>query len=213
MAGIKKNEEAEKAPTYLKEDGSPDFELMPLEVLRKYCGLYRIPIANTADKAEIIEAIKSKSKTREMATVAETDNRPAPGWARIELHRDPTPGSSNRPLYVSINGYRVTIPRGVQVDVPEKIVGVLNDAKEWKLVENQDEPLNSPRRYQRQPMLSYPFQLIDRTPGPDPRPGYEKSKASHYGPRAEFHERFGRWPTRAELLEAQKEGFIKLKQY
>jgi hypothetical protein len=113
-------------------------------------------------------------------------------------------------VYVSVNGYRITIPRGVQVDVPSKIVEVLNNAKDWQLVENPDEPMNSPKRYTRQPVLSYPFQLIDRTPGPDPRPGYERSKQAHYGPREKFAQLFGRWPKRHELLEARKEGFIKL---
>ena len=57
---------------------------------------------------------------------------------------------------------------------------------------------------------SYPFQLISMTPGPDPRPGVEKTKSSAYGPRVAFRDRFGRWPKRAELLEAIKEGLIKI---
>jgi hypothetical protein len=197
----------------LNDDGELNFENLSLEKLRKYCSFYRIPISNTASKEEVVEAIKGKMKGRDIAVVAEAGNMPAPGWARIELQRDPSPGSSNRPVYVAVNGYRITVPRGVTVDVPKKIVDVLNDAKEWKLVENHDEPLNSPKRYIRQPVLSYPFQVHAITPGPDPRPGYEKSKMAHYGPRKEFHDMFGRWPKKSELLEAQKEGFIKLKQY
>ena len=197
----------------VNESDELNLESMDLAKLRKYCSLYRIPISNTAEKEEIIEAIKAKSRTKDLAQVADTGNRPLPGWCRIEVHRDPTPGHANRPIYVAINGYRITIPRGTPVDVPIKIRDVLNDAREFKLVENQDEPLNSPKRYVRQAVMSYPFQVLDINPGPDPRPGYEQSKLAHYGPRAEFHKIFGRWPKRQELMEAQKEGFIKLQKY
>lgn len=209
----KKEDTAAPNEDSTNEDGSLNFESMSLEKLRKYCSFYRIPIANSAERDDIIHAIKAKMKGKDLAMVAETSDRPLPGWARIEVHRDPTPGHANRPIYVAINGYRITIPRGTPVDVPIKIKDVLNDAKEWKLVENHDEPLNSLRRYQRQAVLSYPYQLHDLNPGPDPRPGYEKSKAAHYGPRFEFFEQFGRWPKKQELLDAQKEGFIKLKHY
>lgn len=205
-------EVVEQSPV-LADDGSLNLEALSLEKLRKYCSFYRIPISNTAEKAEVIEAIKGKMKGRDLAQVAEVSDAPLPGWTRIELNRDPVPGASNRPVYVAINGYRITIPRGVPVDVPHKIVQVLADAKDWKLVEDLDAPLNSPKRYVRQPHLSYPFQVLAMTPGPDPRPGYEKSKQAHYGPRKEFHELFGRWPKKQELLDAQKEGFIKLKMY
>ena len=189
--------------------GEIDFENMTLAQARKYAGLYRIPVSKDMEKEDIIAVIKTKMKGKDIAVVAETGDHPAPGWARIELQRASN-GNSNRPVYVSINGYRITIPRGVPVDVPIKIVGVLNDAKDWQLVENEDEPINSPKRYTRQPILSYPFQLIDKTPGPDPRPGYELGKQSHQGPREKFRSLFGRYPKRWELLEARKEGFIKL---
>lgn len=192
------------------ETGNINFETMTLVQARKYAGLYRIPVGKDMDKDEIIAAIKNKMKSKDIAVVADTGERPAPGWARIELHRNGMPGNQNRPVYVSVNGYRITIPRGVVVDVPIKITKVLNDAKDYQLVENLDEPMNSPKRYTRQPILSYPYQLLDINPGPDPRPGYERSKASHFGPRQKFAELFGRYPKRHELLEARKEGFIKL---
>ena len=190
--------------------GDINFETMTLVQARKYASLYRIPVDKDMEKEDIIASIKNKMKSKDIAVVADTGEHPAPGWARIELHRNAMPGNQNRPVYVSINGYRITIPRGIPVDVPIKITKVLNDAKDFQLVENIDEPMNSPKRYTRQAVLSYPYQLLDITPGPDPRPGYERSKLAHYGPREKFMKLFGRWPKRYELLEARKEGFIKL---
>lgn len=202
--------ETQEEDTFLAEDGTILFHKMNLPQLKKYCALFRLPVPNEATKEDLVELLKQRAQVKEMAVVAETSNRPAPGWCRIEVNRDPTPGHSNRPIYVAINGYRITIPRGTPVDVPIKIRDVLNDAREYKLVENQDEPLNSTRRYMRQAVLSYPFQVLDINPGPDPRPGYEQAKQAQYGPRKQFYDMFRRWPKRHELIEAQKEGLIKL---
>lgn len=195
---------------YNAPEGEVDLDSMPIQQLRRFAALHRITAPRDATQKELVALIKDKQKGRDFAVVADKDTRPKPGWARIEIHRDATPGAGNRPVYVGINGYRITIPRGVPVDVPIKIIGVLNDAKSLQLVENYDEPLNSPKRYSRQMVLSYPYQVHDSVPGPDPRPGYELSKQAHYGPRVQFLNLFGRWPSKAELLEAKKQGFIKL---
>lgn len=185
-----------------------DLESLPIARLRKFCGLYNIPFDKDATKEDLVNLIRRKRAKSDLAVVSEVGSAPAPGWARIMIHRQH--GTSNRPVYVNVNGYRITIPKNVEVDVPIKVVGVLNDAKEYRLVENEDEAINSPKRWTNQPVLSYPFQVVMVTPGPDPRPGYERSKASAYGPRKQFHTLFGRWPKRHELIEAIKEGFVKM---
>lgn len=198
----------------LVEHGAEDamnLDQLSIQSLRKYAALYRITLPKDATKAGIIEIIKAKRNSQDMAVVVEdTSGRPKPGWTRMHLHRDPMPGAQNNPVFVGANGYNVTIPRGVDVDVPDKVISVLNDAVEYRLVENLNEPINSPNRWEYKPVLSYPFSVLDRNPGPDPRPGFEKGKAATMGPRIKFKELFGRWPSHAELLEAQKEGLLKI---
>lgn len=178
--------------------------------LRTYASLQRVAITREMTKEDIIAAIKAKNKDKDFLRIAEVGSMPLPGFARILMHRDPTPGAANRPVYVHVNGYKCTVPRGVEVDVPHKVVSVLNDAKEQRKEVDQSQPLDSPNRIRNVSVHSYPFQLISMTPGPDPRPGLEKTKQSAYGPRVAFRDRFGRWPKRAELLEAIKEGLIKM---
>lgn len=189
-----------------------DLELESYDIakLRKFASMNRVVIARDMSKEEIIQAIKDKNKDRDIVLLAETGSMPLPGFARIILHRDPTPGAGNRPVYVHVNGYKCTIPRGVEVDVPMKVVSVLNDAKEMRKEEDPSQPYNSPSRWRNTAVHSYPFQTISMTPGPDPRPGLEKGKQAKYGPRVAFRDTFGRWPKRAELLEAIKDGLIKL---
>lgn len=179
--------------------------------LRKFASHNRVAFTRDMTKEEIIEAIKAKHKDRDVVLLAEAGAGPKPGWARILLHKDPTPGAGNRPVYIQVNGYKVTVPRGVEVDVPIKVVNVLNDAKELRKEEDPSEPYNSPKRWRNMLVHSYPFQTLAVTPGPDPRPGLEKSKAAKYGPRVAYRDKFGRWPQRAELLEAIKDGIIKLR--
>lgn len=199
-----------------QEEDDVKLEDLSIAALRKYAALYRLTVAKTSTKEDIINIIKQKRNSQDMALIVDEETAgsgPKPGWSRIQLHRDPTPGAENHPLYVGCNGYNIAIPRGVDVDVPNKVVGVLNDATEQRLVENYSAPSGSAERWSYQKQLSYPFSLIAMNPGPDPRPGYEKGKAAAHRPREKFRELFGRWPTHGELLEAQKEGLIKVSDF
>lgn len=192
-------------------DEDVKLENLTIQALRKYAALYRITLEKTATREQIIAIIKNKRSAVDMAVlVDETSTGPKAGWARINIYRDPIPGATNNPVYVGCNGYNVTIPRGVEVDVPIKVVGVLTDAVEKRLVENYQEPHTSNKRWTWEPVLSYPFSVIATNPGPDPRPGFEKGKAATMRPREKFRELFGKWPSNDELLQAQKEGFIKM---
>jgi hypothetical protein len=187
-----------------------ELESYDIAKLRKYAALNRISITREMDKAAIIEAIKNKNRGKDFILLAEAGKAPKPGFARIILQRDPTPGAANRPVYVQVNGYKCTVPRGVEVDVPHKVVNVLNDAKERKVEEDPSEPVNSMRRFKYVEIHSYPFSVLMATPGPDPSPSPAiQAKQAGYGPRLEYRDKYGRWPRRSELLEAIKNGFIK----
>lgn len=186
-------------------------DTMTEAALRKYADLQRVPVTKDMTRKEIIAVIKARQKDRATVEIAETGTRPKQGWARIELMKDQSPGASNRPVYVNANGYRCTIPRGVEVDVPLKVVSVLNDSRSMRVSEDPDKPFNDPRRYRKEMLPSYPFQVKDINQGPDPRPGHELGKLAKQGPREEFRQQFGRYPRKDELIQAQKEGFIKLR--
>ena len=180
--------------------------------LRKYADLMRIPLTKDMTRKEIISAIKARQKDKQTIEIAETGTRPKPGWARIEILKDSSPGATNRPVYVQVNGYRCTVPRGVEVDVPIKVVNVLNDSRSVKVAEDKNRAFNDPRYFSKEMLPSYPFQVRDINPGPDPNPSAgQRSRIARAGPREEFREQFGRYPRRDELLQAQKEGFVKMR--
>lgn len=188
-----------------------DFDDMTIQQARKYASIYRIALPKDATKEDIIKMIKAKRQARDMALIVEDGNTgPKPGWARILIHRDPMPGASNNPVYIGANGYNVTVPRGVECDVPIKVVGVLNDSVEERLVQNPNAAPGGTDSWEYKKVMCYPFQVVAMNPGPDPRPGFERGKEAAMRPRMKFRELFGRWPSHAELLEAKKEGFLKL---
>lgn len=193
------------------ENVDVDFDDMTIQQARKYASIYRISLPKDASKEDIIKMIKAKRQARDMALIVDDNSTgPKPGWARITIHRDPMPGATNNPVYIGANGYNVTVPRGVECDVPIKVVGVLNDSVEERLVQNPNAGPNGADAWEYKKVMCYPFQVIAMNPGPDPRPGFERGKEAAMRPRMKFRELFGRWPSHAELLEAKKEGFLKL---
>ena len=182
-----------------------DLDNLPIGELRKKAGIYRIPLARDMTKENIINAIKARMAEGKYAVEAYGD-APKPGFARIEIHLDPNPTSSNRPVYVCVNGYAVLIPRGIKADVPIKIVEALNNAKSKRLRENTSVPPNNPARFFFEEVSNYPFSIHGMTPGPDPRGEIERTKAAVHLPRKKFHEKFGYWPREEELKEALRDG-------
>ena len=169
--------------------------------------VYRIVLTRDMSEADIRKAIEAKKKKSDYAELAElVGGAPKPGYARILVHKDPSPGASNRPVPLGINGYRIAIPRGIEVDVPIKVVGVLNDAKVSVLREDTSLAPNDPGRFKFESAHSYPFSLITMTPGPDPRPGYEQNREKQMRPRVKFRDKYGYWPRKEELREAMRRG-------
>jgi hypothetical protein len=195
------------------DDGDEEikFEDLSINQLRKYASLYRIALDRDSTKDDILRILKAKAAKQDIVQLPDLNSAmPRPGYSRINLARDPMPGAGNYPVYMNVNGYEITIPRGVTVDVPNKVVTTLNDAVEERLIANHDVAFNDPNHYTFQKVLRYPFQLMAQSPGPDPKPGYEVQRAIQNRPRQKFRELFKYWPSNKQLLEAQRDGFLKL---
>ena len=170
-----------------------ELESLPMGPLRSRAAkVYSVNAINTMTKKEIIELIKEKMNGAGFAVIS-ADDKPSPGWSRITLHK--IPGMSAHPESVSINGYTCYIPKDIKV-------------------EDFEEAVNSPRRFQWHSVDAYPLTVHDSTPGPDPREGHEKAKEAKLRPYRAYMKKFGRWPypkeLRAVLLNGKLEGFSSL---
>ena len=94
------------------------------------------------------------------------DDKPAPGFARLVIHKDPTPGHVNSPVQVGLNGRMFHVPRGKEVDIPYPYIGVLKDAVN-NIIRQKSEPTaqNPAGEMVEEAMLTYPFQVLAVTPG------------------------------------------------
>jgi hypothetical protein len=185
-------------------------DTMDIASLRKYAKTYNVTLDRHDTAEDIKYRIRDKQKRHNLVKEADTNSGPEPGRWRIILHKNAEGGKSGtRPVHVMVNGYRVNIPRNVAVDVPEKVVRVLENSVHYVVVDSDFN--NGPAQqstYEAQ--MSYPFQVLAMTPGPDPVPGHEKTKLGYYLRRRAFWEEFGYWPkNRAQVELAEKEGHIK----
>lgn len=194
------------------EIARPDFADMPIGKLREYASHMQLPLAKTATKEEIRQAIEKKLAGRTAAVLASKDGKVPPGHAKIIINEDATPGSKNFPIYMNVNGYQCTIPRGKEVIVPMRIVRALTDAKVKRRsqMEVQDEYGRNIFRETTVTVPSYPWQLLDSTPGPEPLTALEISKQKSMGPRRRYRDLFGHWPRGNELNRAIEKGLISL---
>jgi hypothetical protein len=179
---------------------------MTIAQARSYAKLYNVAIARDMTLEDIKAAIKAKQSKHKMVVHADTARGPAPGKWRIQIHKTMEHGSKagSRPVPVMVNGYRCTIPRGVVVDVPEKVVRVLENSTHYVPVETDGGASTF------EAVLSYPFQVLASTPGDDPSPGYEQGRMRKYKQRLAYRDEFGYWPkNQAQLREAIDNGLIK----
>lgn len=192
----------------------PDFANMPIGKLREYASHMQIALAKTSTKEEIRQAIERKLAGRTATVLATVDGKVPPGHAKIIINEDATPGSKNFPIYMNINGYQCTIPRGKEVIVPMRVVRTLQDAKVKRLV--QMETLDNYGRtiFQNSTVTtpSYPFQVLESVPGPEPLTALEIQNKKKEGPRKRYRALFGRYPRHAELNRAIEKGLITLDQ-
>lgn len=196
----------------MNDIASVNFDAMKISELREYAAHMRIPLAKTATKDEIKEAIKQKLAGRAAPVLAAKGTVVPPGHAKIIINEDQTPGSMQIPVYLNANGYVCTIPRGKEVIVPMRVVRVLQNAKVQKLVQKEVQDQYGRMVFQNTTITvpSYPFQVLEVTPGPEPLTLHEKQKQRSNGPRKRYAELFGRYPRPAELRRALEKGLIKL---
>lgn len=170
--------------------------------LRKAAKLLGIAAQRDWGKEDFVRAIQDKQNQTDAEYVFDNSNAPKPGYARILIHRDPTPGHKNTPIHTSVNGRIFQVPRGLECDVPLPIVEALKNAITLVTRRKTSDDGDKPGAFVDEPQLSYPFQVVSVTPGE-----YKNSndgRAASYERRKAFHDRFGRWPTAAELAEAMK---------
>lgn len=132
------------------------------------------------------------------------DGAPKPGYARIIIHRDPTPGHANSPVQLGLNGHFFHVPRGVECDIPLPYIGVLKDATQVVVRQKKEPSASNPTGEIVEELIpSYPFQVLSMTPG-----GKFKSnidQRSNVATRKQlFVKAHGRWPTKGELQEFEK---------
>lgn len=192
---------------------SVDLKTMTMAQLRKTASNEGVSLSRDMTAPIIVELIeRNRGRGVEIAPVVVDDSRPKPGWARIEIHRDPTPGAANNKIYVGVNGYQCEIARGVIVDVPIKLLrGSLMTARTEVLREDTSVAENDPNRYSYEHVYSYPFTVHDIVEGPDPRPRLEPANAARNGPRKAYFKEHGAWPKPVELRDWLRTGGKSLK--
>lgn len=191
------------------ENGQLDaLENLSIGDLRKVAKHLGIASQRDWTKEDYVNVIKHKQEQASHKFVFDTNLAPAPGFARIVVHRDPTPNHKNTPIHAGVNGRIYQIPRGIQVDVPLPVVEVLQNAVTVVTRQSQSESTDNPMGiYTDEPQLSYPFQIISFTPGEFTNKN--DARAANYARRYAFFKKFGRWPTSGELAEAMR---IKMQQ-
>lgn len=159
----------------------------------------------TEEQAEADRLIANYSLPVSRSTSASAGGQPKPGYARIILHKDPTPNHANSPVQVGLNGRYINIPRGVAVDVPIPYLGVLRDAVQvvTKQIKEPDRD-NLSGTVVEEEILSYPYQIVSITPGGKFQ-NHEDQRSQGARRRKAFHTALGRWPTDGELLEWEKQ--------
>ncbi len=215
--GSKNKPKAKVRKTVEKQEATPvvpahiPLEDLPVGALRvRAKTIYNIPGAEELDKEDLLNAILRRQRGKEFALAApEGDQIPA-GYAKIELFKSSDPKASKRPQFVGVNGLNYMIPLGVPVCVPIKIYEVLNNAVEKVIEEDSstNASVNSQFKYSERHRI--PFRVYGITQGPDPKPRNQRERVAKSAPREEYANLFGRYPTNSMLLEAVKDGVIKL---
>lgn len=176
-------------------------EILPISAVRERAVKnFGLKLQRDYSKEDIINLIVGVASKADYAHIA-TDELPAAGWSRIKAF--PVPGRSTFPFYAGCNGYFIWIPYNVNVDVPSKMLGVLNDAQEMRIT--TDEFGNQTRTME----SSYPYQLIHTTEGPDPRPGFEVGRERKIAAKRKFADVHGYWPKNKDIQEARQGAILK----
>jgi hypothetical protein len=185
-----------------EDNDSGEVSIATLRQVAKYLG---VPAQRSWSKEDYIQAIKLKQANNNVASLVldGSGNAPKPGFARIIVHRDPTPGHRNTPIHVGLNGKMYQVPRGIEVEIEKEYINVLKDAVDEVLAEQDGTPGRGNATEVWQKQASYPFQVIAITPG-DAYANKHDSRSQTYKVRKAFFDKFGQWPTDAELKDFKK---------
>ena len=158
----------------------------------------------SAEQSEADKLIANYSIPTSRSESASASGQPKPGYARIILHKDPTPGHANSAVQVGLNGRFFNVPRGVAVDVPIPYLGVLRDAVHLVRRQIKEPDSTNPNgTFAEEEILSFPFQIISLTPGGKFANAIDQRSLSAQR-RQRFADALGRWPTDGELAEWEK---------
>jgi hypothetical protein len=176
---------------YLVEFRTNLEKLSIAELRQKASKNFGLKLTREHKATDIVDLIMSQMQTNNYAHQSEGDLKP--GYARIKLSR-----TEGKPEIVpfNCNGYTCWIPVEVEVDVPIKVIDVLENALEMKKKKNEfDEYVDVLSK-------SYPYSVLATCPGPDPKPGRERSTEQKWKPYKEFQKKYGYWPSQKVLQQA-----------
>lgn len=161
------------------------------ELRSKATQVFGLKLTRDHTKEQIVSMIMEAVSKTNFAEAGDEDLKP--GWAKIQI--TPIAGKVTFPVFTNTNGYECYIPIGRPVNVPIKVIETLENAKEMKKVQNEF------GEYTDSLQPSYPYQVLERKEGPDPRPGYEVQRDRKWAPYKAFFKKFRYWPS-AKKLEA-----------
>ena len=190
----------------------PDFDGMTIQQLRHYASHAGVALPKTANTEDIRKMLNAKLQNKSMPELVTSESVVRPGYSKIIIQEDSTPGAANLPVFVQVNGYQATIPKGKEVIVPNRIVRVLQDAK-VKRRKQAWVPGPDGREQLRETTVvvpSYPFSVLEMVPGPETLTALEVAKARVLAPRKRYQQMFGHWPKRGELKRAIEQRLITL---
>lgn len=172
--------------------------------LRRAAKLLGITAERTWSKEDFVEAIQSKQDPSDMiSAVFDKSIGPAPGYARVLIHRNPTTNHMNGPVHLGVNGRLIAMPRGAEFDIPIPFVEALKNATSLVMEAAGAATKNSPGGvYEEQERASYPYQVLQINPGPFVNTN--DGRAAKYVKRKAFFDLYGAWPLSGELKEYEK---------
>lgn len=149
-------------------------------------------VADYSLPASLVKSMKDKAPLK-------------PGYARIVIHKDPTPGHANSSVPLGLNGTFMLVPRGVEVDIPLEFIGVLQDAVQTLITQKTEPtPSNPSGEMVETDVLSYPFQVLAVRPGPKFKSAIDQ-RSIKAAKKEKFAQLYGKYPTEGELFEWEKE--------
>lgn len=184
---------------------------MELGELRAYAKQYHNMSVGARSSAEnIIAEIIARTESIGATFVDKgDDDAPKSGWARIILQPDASPGG-DKPLFCSVNTYTARIPRGVEVDVPIKVLKMLQTCVRHVIKEDETKGFDDPGRRVTTKQARHNIQVVQISKGEDPRGSWEKQRERKLAPYRKFYEEMGFYPNARQLKEHIQSGQFKL---